>query len=199
MSEDLQPIPLGPSSQEPAPEPAPAKEIMPASPEESEKESLPPLSLLSVMNPDPAVTERVREYVAPRQAAISIIPKREFTLRAPDPYQAFEVTFWVNPSDAEIQARLGSSGNWADYLAHFMLRWNLRYEPEEGAIEGEMVPITGDGIRMLPKELFDWMFAAFGEARVRPLVTPKDDNTGKNRTPTPANSNRNQSLNGSTA
>jgi hypothetical protein len=184
-------IPLGPVQQQ-APDSAAQKEIMPDDATiGDEPEDTRPIALSSLANFDPTNPKRVGPYIAPRRAALSMIPKRESTIRAPEPYQEVEVTFWINPSDAEIQARLDSNGSWAAYLAHFITRWNLKYE------DGEMIAIDEDAMGMLPKELFDWMMKEFGEARVRPLVPPNNDTTGRSPTPIPTNRNRSPSSNGS--
>lgn len=133
-----------------------------------------------------------KPYTAPRFAAVSIIPKRTATMTAPEPYEAFKVTLWINPPDGEVTARAESARNLGDYMSHFITDWSLTDE------EGTKLPITEASMEVFPKDLWDWMVQEFGEARTRPLVPPKNDTTAKNQTPRQMNQSRNPSLNGTT-
>lgn len=134
-----------------------------------------------------------KPYVMPRMAAISIIPKRKVTIKGPEPYEAVEIELWINPPDGEVTARAASSRNLGDYMSHFILDWSLTDD------QGNKLPIDEESMAVFPKELWDWMIQEFGEARMRPLVPPKDADTMKNQTPTPMNPSRNRNLNGTTS
>lgn len=162
-------------------------------PESTPAPSKAPVPKVPGSKDDGANEPESKPYVMPRMAALSIIPKRTATIIGPEPYEKVSITLWINPPDGEVNARAQSSKNLGEYMAHFITDWSLVDE------EGTKLPITEEGMAVFPKELWDWMIQQFGEARMRPLVPPKDDTIGKNRTPTPLNSSRNPSLNGTTS
>lgn len=132
-------------------------------------------------------------YERPRFASSDLIPRRRAELIPPEPYEKLRFVMWANPSDGEINARVKSTTNFAEFMACFILEWNMVDE------EGEPLEITAANMEVFPKDLWDWLTQEYGQLRQRPLVPPKDDTTDKNQTPRPMSRNSNRSLNGSTA
>jgi hypothetical protein len=131
-------------------------------------------------------------YERPLFAAFDQIPKREYTIVPPPPYNNLEIVVWINPSDAEVNARTKAMRHLGDFLAGFILRWNLKDE------HGNEMPINGDSLTMFPKDLWDWFYQEYADVRNRPLVPPKSDTTTKNQTPRAMNRNPSPNSNSST-
>lgn len=117
-------------------------------------------------------------FIKPRQlAGIKEITKKCYM---PEPYDHYWVMLWVNPSDLEVE-RAAKTMSLSDYLLHWVRGWNLEYaevkDPETGEVlqPAEPVPLTSEGLLVLPGNGVQWLMMEFGQQRLAPLVRkPKD-------------------------
>jgi hypothetical protein len=91
-------------------------------------------------------------------------PRREVELTVPDPYDDWRITIYANPSDAEVN--IAGRQSLGRYLRHFIIRWNLTYQV------GTPIPLTVEGLAVMPGEVSNWLVAEMDRLRRHPLATP---------------------------